>query len=69
MEDRRSPVDDDVLDAERVAGGLGVAGLLADGSGIEHDEIGQRTLPHDAAVAQAEPGGWHGGQLRDRGLQ
>ena len=36
------------------------------GRRVEHDEVRERTLAHDAAIAQAEASGRHGRQLRDR---
>ena len=58
--DRRAAVDDDVLDAGRVARRIGVGRLVGDGRRVEDDEVGEGALADDAAIAQPEPSSRHG---------
>ena len=49
-------VDDDVVDAGRMAGGLQVGGLVRDGRRIEHHEVGEdpsRTIPRSRRPTRA----------------
>src|SRR4051794_6988041 len=51
--DDRRAVDQDVVDAGRWLLGVGVGAAVGDGAGIEDDEVGERSVPYDAAVGEA----------------
>src|SRR5262249_50502403 len=64
--DDKTAVDDDVLDADRVAMGIVVGRSIGHLARIEEDEIGAGADAHGSPVTQAEPAGWKPRHLVDR---
>src|SRR5688500_9374454 len=62
-------VDEDVGNSRRIAMGVGVRGLVLDGAGVQHGEVGEVAGLHEASLAQADAGGGHAGHLVDGRLQ
>src|SRR5438132_738813 len=63
--DDHDPIDNDVLDTDRVVFGVLPRGLGLHRLGIEHDNIGLKTVTQEATVGETETLGGEGGHFAD----
>src|SRR5436190_24203320 len=64
--EREDAVDEDVADADRALERLFIARTVADGCGIEHEEVGREPRRNPPAVGEVEAIGRGGRHLADR---